>query len=59
VDLPPEVFEEREIGGLLGREAKAMRLLLEKHRWNKSRAAIEYGVSRPTFLKTLKRLGLQ
>jgi two-component system response regulator HydG len=59
VDLPPEVFEERSSGGPLGQETKAMRLLLEKHRWNKSRAAVEYGVSRPTFLKILKRLGLQ
>ena len=32
--------------------------LLEKHRWNKTRAAAELGISRPTFLKRLKAAGL-
>ena len=36
----------------------ALLALLEKHRWNKTRAAAELGVSRPTFLKRLKEAGV-
>jgi DNA-binding NtrC family response regulator len=36
-----------------------LRALLEKHRWNKTRAAAEMGVSRPTFLKRLKDAGIE
>jgi DNA-binding NtrC family response regulator len=32
--------------------------LLERHRWNKTKAASELGVSRPTFLKRLKESGI-
>jgi two-component system, NtrC family, response regulator AtoC len=33
--------------------------LLDKHRWNKSKAAEELGVSRPTFLKRLREAGIE
>jgi len=36
-----------------------LQALLDKHRWNKTKAAEELGVSRPTFLKRLKEAGLQ
>ena len=36
-----------------------LRSLLDKHRWNKTRAAAELGVSRPTFLKRLKDAGIE
>jgi DNA-binding NtrC family response regulator len=36
-----------------------LRELLERHRWNKTRAAAEMGVSRPTFLKRLKDAGVE
>ena len=36
-----------------------LRSLLDKHRWNKTRAAAELGVGRPTFLKRLKDAGIE
>jgi DNA-binding NtrC family response regulator len=33
--------------------------LLDRHRWNKTKAAAELGVSRPTFLKRLKEAGVE
>jgi DNA-binding NtrC family response regulator len=41
-----------------GDDRQKLQFLLEKHRWNKTRAAAELGVSRPTFLKRLKAVGL-
>ncbi|HTB35159.1 MAG TPA: sigma-54 dependent transcriptional regulator [bacterium] len=37
----------------------ALQGLLERHRWNKTKAAAELGVSRPTFLKRLKEAGIE
>jgi two-component system response regulator AtoC len=37
---------------------EALQALLDKHRWNKTRVALELGVSRPTLLKRLKEFGL-
>jgi two-component system response regulator AtoC len=37
----------------------SLQALLERHRWNKTRAAAELGVSRPTFLKRLKEAGIE
>lgn len=38
--------------------ADSLLALLQKHRWNKSKAAQELGVSRPTFLKRLREAGI-
>ena len=37
----------------------SLQSLLERHRWNKTKAAAELGVSRPTFLKRLKEAGIE
>jgi DNA-binding NtrC family response regulator len=37
----------------------SLQALLERHRWNKTKAALELGVSRPTFLKRLKEAGIE
>jgi DNA-binding NtrC family response regulator len=42
-----------------GAQGLSLRALLEKHHWNKSRVALELGISRPTLLKRLKSLGLE
>jgi two-component system, NtrC family, response regulator AtoC len=64
-DLPPglrglqappsqDAAEPFSVGG-----GSTLRSLLDKHRWNKTRAAAELGVSRPTFLKRLKDAGIE
>ena len=57
-DLPPEVTEEHSTKPE-DKEKLRLKNLMQKHRWNKSQAALEMGVSRPTFLKMLKKAGLQ
>ena len=65
-DLPPGLRSlEQEVppaGSLYsprGDSQGSLRALLDKHRWNKTRAAAEMGVSRPTFLKRLKDAGIE
>ncbi|HXC64697.1 MAG TPA: helix-turn-helix domain-containing protein, partial [bacterium] len=40
-------------------QTSPLQALLERHRWNKTKAALELGVSRPTFLKRLKEAGIE
>jgi two-component system response regulator AtoC len=40
-------------------QQSSLQALLERHRWNKTKAALELGVSRPTFLKRLKEAGIE
>jgi two-component system response regulator AtoC len=64
-DLPPglrSLDADPKPGAAFGPHADSLtglRALLEKHRWNKTRAAAEMGVSRPTFLKRLKDAGVE
>jgi transcriptional regulator of acetoin/glycerol metabolism len=41
-----------------GTDRATLMALLDKHRWNKTKAAAELGVSRPTFLKRLREAGI-
>ena len=64
-DLPPglrglDPIQMPSPAAIEGQEGQQhLRALLDKHRWNKTRAAAEMGVSRPTFLKRLKDAGIE
>ena len=65
-DLPPGLrsLEQAPVQTGITSNSRAdsqssLRALLDKHRWNKTRAAAEMGVSRPTFLKRLKDSGIE
>ena len=55
--LPPA--NVRPLEAVVPEVQLSLRALLDKHRWNKTRAASELGVSRPTFLKRLKDAGIE
>jgi DNA-binding NtrC family response regulator len=59
--LPASPATAAPLSGSAGNGSSRERLmgLLEKHRWNKSKAADELGVSRPTFLKRLREAGIE
>jgi two-component system response regulator AtoC len=65
-DLPPSLRTPEQnapahawAGRPRQENAEALKALLEKHRWNRTKAALELGVSRPTFLKRLKEAGVE
>ena len=57
--LDPIVTATQSLGSDGAEGQLQLRALLDKHRWNKTRAAAEMGVSRPTFLKRLKDAGIE